>query len=73
MEKQIKTVEDILLQLDLKNIPCILAFNKTDLIPHEEAVAFAQRMDGMPISAINRHSLSPLLSRIEEFLWDQQH
>jgi len=69
MEEQIKTVEEILLQLDLKEIPCIIAFNKSDLIPEEQAVALSRLRDGVPISAIDRNTLPPLLTRIEKFLW----
>jgi GTPase len=69
MEEQIKTVDAILLQLDLKDIPVIIAFNKADLIPPEEAVSLSRMRDGIPVSALDRETLRPLLARIEEFLW----
>jgi GTPase len=72
MEEQIKTVDEILLQLDLKDIPVIIAFNKTDLIPPEEAAAISRIKDGMPVSALDRNTLRPLLARIEEFLWSRK-
>jgi GTP-binding protein HflX len=71
MEEQIKTVDEILLQLDLKDIPCIIAFNKSDLIPPEAAAALSRMRDGVPISALDRSTLAPLLTRIENFLWRQ--
>jgi len=69
MEEQIKTVEEVLLQLDLKDVPCIIAFNKSDLIPEDQAFSLSRSRDGIPISAIDRNTLAPLLSRIEDFLW----
>jgi len=71
MEEQIKTVEEILLQLDLKDIPRLTAFNKSDLVPPEEALSLSRFRDGVPVSALDRNSLAPLLARIENFLWDQ--
>jgi len=71
MEEQIKTVNEILLQLELKDIPVIIAFNKADLIPSEEASSLARMLDGIPVSSLNRETLRPLLARIEEFLWHQ--
>jgi len=70
MEEQIKTVEEVLLQLGLKEIPCITVFNKSDLIPPEEALSISRMRDGVPISALDRKSLTPLLKRIEDFLWN---
>jgi GTPase len=72
MEDQIKTVNEILLQLNLNAIPCVMALNKTDLIPPEEAVSLSRRMEGIPISAIDRNTLGPLLLKMEEFLWNRQ-
>jgi GTPase len=72
MEEQIKIVNEILLQLDLKEIPIIIAFNKTDLVPPEEASALSRTYGGIPISALDRNSLKPLLARIEESLWNQE-
>jgi GTPase len=72
MEEQIKTVDEILLQLELKDIPVIIAFNKADLLPPEEAIALSRMMDGIAISALDRGTLRPLLSRIEDFLWNRE-
>lgn len=69
MEEQIKTVEEVLLQLDLKDIPCIIAYNKSDLIPPEEALLLSRFRDGISISALDRSTLAPLLTKIEDFLW----
>jgi GTPase len=72
MEEQIKTVDEILLQLDLKNIPVIIAFNKIDLVPLEEAAALSRMHNGIPVSALDRKTLRPLLDRIEESLWREE-
>lgn len=70
IDEQIKTVEEILVQLDLKEIPCITVFNKSDLIPPEEAHSLSRLREGVPISALDRNTLKPLLKSIEDFLWD---
>jgi len=71
MEEQIKTVDEVLLQLGLKDIPCITVLNKADLISREEAVSLSRLKDGIPISAIDRNTLKPLLAGIEDFLWNR--
>jgi GTPase len=71
LEEQIKTVDEILLQLDLKDIPVVIALNKADLIPPEEAAALARMYNGVPISALDRGTLMPLLARIEDFFWNR--
>lgn len=70
IDEQIKTVEEVLVQLDLKDIPCITVLNKSDLIPTEEALSLSRLREGIPISALDRNTLKPLLKRIEDFLWD---
>jgi GTP-binding protein HflX len=69
MEEQIKTVEDILIQLDLKRIPLLLVFNKTDLLRPEQIEVLEKRMGGIAISAIHPPTLSGLIKRIESLIW----
>ena len=72
MEEQIKSVEDILTQLDLNMIPCLLVFNKADLLSREEINAVSRYPDRLLISAISPESLHPLLERIEKYIWPVQ-
>ena len=72
MEEEIQTVEDMLTRLSLKTIPSLLVLNKMDLISNQDVLSLAERRQGVAISAINRNTFQPLLSKIEAFLWSQQ-
>ena len=69
LEEQIHTVEEILVNLDLKRIPTILLLNKTDLLKPEEAITLSKKMGGMAISATYPSSLLTLTKRIENLIW----
>jgi GTP-binding protein HflX len=68
-EDQIHTVEEILVNLDLKRIPTILLLNKTDLLRPEEAITLSKKMGGIAISAPYPSSLLELTKRIETLIW----
>ena len=69
LEEQIKTVEQILEDLDLAGIPSLLVLNKADLIGYKEAAALAKKMGGIAISAIHPPSLTELTKKIETLVW----
>jgi len=69
LEKQIKTVEEILSNLDLNRIPILLVLNKTDLLSPKIADALSKNMGGIAISALHPPSLSGLIERIEALIW----
>lgn len=71
MEDQILTVEGVLRKLDLDKIPSILVLNKSDRVDPQEAFSLARSLNGVAISAIDRKTFRPLLSRIETFLWPE--
>ena len=62
---QVRWVEQILMDLNLAEIPRLIVLNKTDLIPDEQA----RSLEGVCIVAKERASLYPLLERIEHHLW----
>jgi GTP-binding protein HflX len=66
---QIRWVEQILVDLGLGSVPRLLVLNKADLVEPEEAAAAAEALGGVAISANDRHTLHPLLARIETHLW----
>ena len=68
-EDQIKTVIKVLEDLGLNNIPTIMAFNKTDLLPGDEVRMMTKNMRGIAISAIHPPSLTALTERIESLIW----
>ena len=43
--------------------------NKTDRADPVEVAAEAARFDAVPVSAIDRASLAPLVARIQDILW----
>jgi len=56
-------------QLDLKRIPSLLIFNKTDLLKPEESAALERGMGGIAISATHPPTLSVLIERIDQIIW----
>jgi GTP-binding protein HflX len=68
MKDQIVVVEDILTQLDLKNVPSILVLNKADLLNKDEAAALSKMLNGIAVSALDQKTLHPLLLKIEDFI-----
>lgn len=69
MEEQMRDVERILEMLDLEKIPTLIVLNKCDRLDVQEAVSLSKRWHGVAISAIDRKTLFPLLSRIEKTIW----
>jgi GTP-binding protein HflX len=75
LENQIKSVEAILDEMELRHIPRIVAFNKIDLIedldPFQQATvkSLMEELDGVPISALTGFNIELLLKRIEENLF----
>ncbi|NQT56895.1 MAG: GTPase HflX [Desulfobacteraceae bacterium] len=69
LEKQIKTVEEILSNLDLNRIPILLVLNKTDLLSPKIVDALSKNMGGIAISALHPPSLSGLIERVEVLIW----
>lgn len=73
VHSQIEAVENILKQLNLSNKPIIRIFNKTDLIPAQDAIELAAQYDGVAISAKYRSSMLPLIDRIQTFYLENCH
>jgi GTP-binding protein HflX len=65
-EDQIQSVDKILDELKLDHIPQILALNKMDRVTPLEWNSLAQRLKGVPISALKKNSLLPLVQRMAE-------
>lgn len=69
IEEQIKTVEEILVRLDLKQIAVLLVLNKADLLAPQDILPLQKKLGGIAISAIHPPSLSALVARIEGLIW----
>lgn len=65
-----QTVEKVLVELGLENIPRLLVFNKEDKLDQEEVRAICRRYGGISISAIKPESLETLLESISKKLWE---
>ncbi|MBA2494872.1 MAG: GTPase HflX [Acidobacteria bacterium] len=72
--QQIDSVDKILHQLELNNIPRLIVLNKADLLDEasqqalERNLLFDKDLQSVAVSAIYPKSLSPLLEKIGEFL-----
>ncbi len=69
-ENHIHAVNEILSSLGLSQVPCVVAFNKTDRVRSlQELEALCRAHDGLPICALKRDTLRPLLARAAKLLW----
>jgi GTPase len=69
LDDHIRWVEQILMDLNLAEIPRLIVLNKADLITEEQARALALQFESVCIVAKDRTTLHPLLERIEHHLW----
>ena len=67
-ENHIASVNAILQELHLSDIPCLLVFNKSDLVAEDELANYRRAYQAVTVSAINRATLAPLLDRIGDLL-----
>ena len=65
---QIRSVNQILEELDLQSIPQVLALNKMDCLTPEALAIIAGRLGGVAICARDKHSLPPLIEKMSDFL-----
>jgi GTP-binding protein HflX len=62
---QIKSVEKILVDLNLNNISLIRVLNKQDLVDQETIRRLAKTLRGTPLSANEESTLKPLIEKME--------
>jgi GTP-binding protein HflX len=68
-EEQMEAVEKILTDLELQKKPFLRIFNKADRIDAETAARISRAFGGIPISALDPKTFSPLLQAMEEKLF----
>ena len=68
-EQQVSAVAGILADLELAEKPRLLAGNKIDRLSPAEAERRAESLGAIPLSALDRKSLAPLLAAVEHHLW----
>lgn len=71
MEDQISIVEKILSGLELMSVPSILVLNKADRLEEIETYNLAKTTGGLPVSALDKKTLHPLLKQAEKFIWKE--
>ena len=70
-EEQLDCVDAILQELQLGERPVLRVLNKVDRLEGaDDAGHLAARLRGIPVSALNRATLQPLLRAIETCLWE---
>ena len=69
LEEQIKSVERILRQLHLEQMPVLLVLNKADRLEPIQAVHLAKSYHGIPISALDPRTFSELLDYMGRLIW----
>ncbi len=70
---QVKSVENILSQLNLERIPSIRVLNKIDRLDNEAVAAMAASLGGVPICAQKSHTLVGLLESVEAKILSIHH
>jgi GTP-binding protein HflX len=73
MDEHMHAVEKILGGLGMDHIPCLTVLNKMDLVRSEVAANLARLHDAVAIAACDRHTLPPLIERLQDVIWDQLH
>jgi len=68
-EHHIRVVEEILREIHLDTIPTLLVLNKMDRVSAEEVMRYARRYNAVPISAIHRETLLPLIDSIQQMVF----
>lgn len=70
--EQYETVRRMLAELDLDGKPCILALNKIDQVDSDTVTGLAARYNAVPLSALDRSTLSPLIDAMAALLWPDE-
>lgn len=65
ISERMESVDAILKELNLNRIPMIEVLNKTDLIGKDALGIIQQKYGGIPVSAVDRSTLSELIQRME--------
>ena len=71
-EQHLSAVGSILGDLELAEKPRVIAGNKSDRLGRGEAERRAHALGAVPVSALDRDTLTPLLGAIEHELWKER-
>ena len=73
MDDHIRAVETILSELQMDDIPRLMVLNKMDLVAPEVVANLERQHQAVAISARDRRSLSRLIERLQDVIWEQFH
>ena len=68
-EEEIMVVEEVLMDMDLREILTLLVLNKADLLSDVRAEALSKKTGGIALSAITPPSVYPLTEKIQSLMW----
>lgn len=69
-EQHLETVDRTLRDLGLHERPVLRVLNKVDRLPDpDDGARLAARLEGIPVSALDRDTLAPLMKELEALLW----
>jgi GTP-binding protein HflX len=68
-EEQMASVEALLTELDLQQIPVLRVFNKKDRVEPAFSRMICRRLGGVAISALDTNTFAPLLAEMDELIW----
>lgn len=69
VQEKYQVVCDMLRGLELESKKTLIVINKTDRLSPEEARGLVHQWNGIPISALDRTTFTPLLEALEQELW----
>lgn len=73
MEDHIRSVETILSELGMSDIPRLLVLNKMDRVASDIAANLERSHQAVAIAAQDRRTLGRLVERLQDIIWDQLH
>ncbi|MFM2419263.1 MAG: GTPase HflX [Pseudomonadota bacterium] len=69
VEDQIVTTDKLLEELELDQVPRLMVLNKSDALDPDDVERRARDYGGVPVSALDKRTLRPLLERMEHMLF----
>ena len=73
LDNQIKSVEDILAEMDLLGHERIILFNKADKVDLAWQQELCERYNAYAVSALEQKTLRPILQLVERRLWHHEN
>lgn len=72
-EQQMESVNNLITEIGLDQIPSLVVFNKADLVNHAWARIIAARFNAVVCSALHPDTFGELLKEIEKRVWNEEN